>query len=383
MAKPLKIGITCYSTYGGSGVLATELGKCLAHRGHKVHFITKELPFRLRHEFNENIIFHPVDSFDYPLFGEAPYTLTLSAKMAEVYKREGLDVLHVHYAIPHATSAILAAEMLKPLKVPLVTTLHGTDITVVGKEPALFDITKFSIERSTLVTAVSDDLCKRTIEEFSPNCEIRRIHNFVDTEFFQRKEVPCRQKMAKENETVFVHLSNFRPVKRSYDAVKAFALIHAQNPNCKLLMAGEGPLISECRRLAQELGVDSKVHFLGKQEDLLTLLCMSDIMLFPSETESFGLAAIEAASMKIPVIGTLTGGLVEAIKNGETGYLVPVGDVEAMAKHGLELMENCKLRNQIGEAARKDVVDRFRPEVIIPQYEEIYLEAMKKSMSQS
>lgn len=383
MVKPLNIGITCYSTYGGSGVLATELGKCLAHRGHKVHFITKELPFRLRHEFNENIIFHPVDSFDYPLFGEAPYTLTLSAKMAEVYKREKLDVLHVHYAIPHATSAILAAEMLKPQHIPIVTTLHGTDITVVGKEPALFDITKFSIERSTLVTAVSDDLCQRTVDEFQPNCPIHRIHNFVDTDFFKRQEIPCRPNVAKEHETVFVHLSNFRPVKRSYDAVKAFALIHDQNPHCKLLMAGEGPLISECRRLAVDLGMADKVHFLGKQEDLITLLCLSDIMLFPSETESFGLAAIEAAAMQIPVIGTLTGGLVEAVKNGETGFLVPVGDVEAMAKHGLELMQNCALRKKIGDAARKDVVERFRPEVIIPQYEEVYLKAMEMCKTQS
>lgn len=381
MAKPLNIGITCYSTYGGSGVLATELGKCLAHRGHKVHFITKELPFRLRHDFNENIIFHPVDSFDYPLFGEAPYTLTLSAKMAEVYKRENLDLLHVHYAIPHATSAILAAEMLRPMRIPIVTTLHGTDITVVGKEPALFDITKFSIERSTLVTAVSDDLRLRTIEEFHPQNEIHRIHNFVDTDFFQRQEVPCRKKMAACDETIFVHLSNFRPVKRSYDAVKAFALIHQQDPSCRLLMAGEGPLISECRRLASELGVQDKVNFLGKQEDLVTLLCMSDIMLFPSETESFGLAAIEAAAMQIPVIGTLTGGLVEAIRNGETGYLVPVGDVEAMAKFGLELMQNPELRKTIGNNGRKDVVDRFRPEVIIPQYEEVYQKAIEMCQS--
>lgn len=377
MDKKLNIGITCYSTYGGSGVLATELGKCLATRGHKVHFITKELPFRLRHEFNENIIFHPVDSFEYPLFGEAPYTLTLSAKMAEVVTRENLDVLHVHYAIPHATSAILAAEMLKPKKIPIVTTLHGTDITVVGKEPSLFDITKFSIDRSTIVTAVSDDLRERTIQEFKPQNDVIRIHNFVDTDFFKRLDTPpCRKNIAACEDTIFVHLSNFRPVKRSYDVVKAFALIHDKDPRCKLLMAGEGPLISECRRLAHDLNVADKVQFLGKQEDLVTLLSLADIMIFPSETESFGLAAIEAAAMEIPVIGTKTGGLVEAIKDGETGFLVELGDVEAMAKIGLKLMQDCELRHQIGKQGRADVVKRFRPDIIIPEYEAVYEKAI-------
>jgi N-acetyl-alpha-D-glucosaminyl L-malate synthase BshA len=379
----MRIGITCYSTYGGSGVLATELGKALAQRGHQVHFITKELPFRLRHDFNENIFFHPVDSLEYPLFGESPYTLNLSAKMAEVFRLEKLDLLHVHYAIPHATSALLAAQMLEPLTVPIVTTLHGTDITIVGKDPSLFDITRFSINRSTVVTAVSDFLKAKTEEEFRPKIPVQRIHNFVDTDFFQRHKSPCRKRWAQDGDVVFVHLSNFRPVKRSYDAVEAFAKIHQKVPNSVLLMAGEGPLISDCRRKAAEWNIADKVHFLGKQEDLVTLLCLSDIMLFPSDTESFGLAAIEAASMEIPVIATNVGGLPEAIVHEETGFLVDVGDTDAMARYGIELAQNPDFRMRMGQAGRKDVVERFRPDVIIPHYELAYEDAIARARKEN
>ena len=377
----MKIGITCYSTYGGSGVVATELGKCLANRGHEIHFITQDIPFRLEHSFHERIIFHQVETLEYPLFGsDSPYTLSLASKMAQVIKDEELDVLHVHYAIPHAISAFLAQQMLKnEVNIPIVTTLHGTDITLVGQDPSFFDITKFSIEKSTEVTAVSDFLVDQTNDKFHIDKKIEKIYNFVDSNLFKLREDPCRKKMGVEaDQIVFVHLSNFRPVKRSYDVVKTFNIIQKEIPNAVLWMAGEGPLLGECRDLVKEFEIQKKVNFLGKVQDIVSLLSMSDIMLFPSELESFGLAALEANACGIPVMGCLSGGTNEAVADGKTGFLFDVGDVEGMAKKSIELVKDCELRNKMAQTARERVVNSFSPDIIVPQYEAVYQKAIAK-----
>lgn len=375
----MKIGITCYSTYGGSGVVATELGKCLARRGHKVHFITRNLPFRLQKEFNQNIFYHNVEMMEYPLFGESPYPIVLASKMAEIVRAEELDLLHVHYAIPHATSAFLAQQMLAPQKIPIVTTLHGTDITLVGKDPSFFDITKFSIDKSTVVTAVSDFLKTQTEEAFQPKGAVYKVSNFVDPELFKQPEKTCRKMLGlSDDKVVFVHLSNFRPVKRSDDVIRIFEQIAKSCPEAHLLMVGEGPLITECRKLVDEFAIKDRVEFIGRQDDIVSVLGMCDVMLFPSEVESFGLAALEASSCRIPVIGSLGGGIPEAVEHEVTGYLYDVGDVESMACAGIQLTKDCDLRRKMGNAGRERVKKLFAPDKIIPQYEALYEEALKK-----
>jgi L-malate glycosyltransferase len=371
----MKIGITCYPTYGGSGVLASELGKFLAKRGHEVHFITSTIPYRLQRDFQERIYFHTVDMDPYPVFEHPPYDLALAAKMKDVFVSEGLDVLHVHYAIPHAISAFLAAQLAKPRNLPIVTTLHGTDITLVGQERSFFDITRFGIEESTVVTAVSDSLKRETEVVFSPTRPIRRVHNFVDLSLFRHQAYGChRSTFATAEQVVFIHVSNFRPVKRIPDVIKIFALARDQ-VDAVLVLVGEGPALREAKELAAQLGVQKHVRYLGKQLDIVSLLACADVLLFPSETESFGLAPLEAMACEVPVIATRAGGIPEVVDHLVNGYLAPVGDVEAMAGYAVELARSKELRQTMGKAGRKAAEARFHPDIIIPQYEAIYREA--------
>jgi N-acetyl-alpha-D-glucosaminyl L-malate synthase BshA len=372
----MKIGITCYPTYGGSGVLASELGKFLAKRGHEIHFITSTIPYRLQRDFQERIYFHTVDMEPYPLFEHPPYDLALAAKMKDVFMSEGLDLLHVHYAIPHAISAFLAAQLMKPRPVPIVTTLHGTDITLVGQEKSFFDITRFGIDASTKVTAVSDYLKERTETVFSPLKPVHRIHNFVDLELFRHHAFAChRGNFATPEQVVYIHISNFRPVKRIPDVIRIFAKLREQVDGV-LVLVGEGPMLREAKELAAQLGVQKHVRYLGKQLDIVSLLGAADVLLFPSEVESFGLAPLEAMACEVPVIATRSGGIPEVVAHGVTGFLADVGDVDTMAAHAVELGRSPDLRKSMGKAGRKSAERNFHPDTIIPQYEAIYADAM-------
>ncbi|MBF0430988.1 MAG: N-acetyl-alpha-D-glucosaminyl L-malate synthase BshA [Fibrobacteria bacterium] len=373
----MKIGITCYPTYGGSGVLATELGKLLAKRGHEVHFITSALPYRLHVQFEERVFFHEVEMDKYPLLEYSPYDLALAAKMREIFLSEKLDLLHVHYALPHAISAFLAAKMIEPAIMPVVTTLHGTDITIVGQKKSFYDITRLGINQSTIVTAVSEYLTKEAEDIFIPEKPIRTIHNFVDLQLFKKKKKSSRRcSFATENQIVYTHISNFRKVKRIPDVVKIFSRI-VQDVDGILLMVGEGPLLSDARQLVESLGISDKVKFLGKQEDVVSIFSMSDIFLFPSETESFGLAALEAMACEVPVIASRSGGIPEVVNCGETGFLSETGDVTAMAINGIKLGKNSDLRLKMGKAGRKRAKQYFGPDKIIPLYEKVYQEAVE------
>ncbi|MBW8890527.1 MAG: N-acetyl-alpha-D-glucosaminyl L-malate synthase BshA [Fibrobacteres bacterium] len=371
----MKIGITCYPTYGGSGVLASELGKFLAKRGHEVHFVTSTIPYRLQRDFQERIYFHTVDMDPYPVFEHPPYDLALAAKMKDVFVSEGLDVLHVHYAIPHAISAYLAAQLAKPQQLPIVTTLHGTDITLVGQERSFFDITRFGIEESTAVTAVSDYLKEETERVFSPSRPVQRVHNFVDLSLFRHHAFGChRSNFATADQVVYIHVSNFRPVKRIPDVIKIFARVR-EEVDAVLILVGEGPTLREAKELAAQLGVQKHVRYLGKQLDIVSILGCSDVLLFPSEVESFGLAPLEAMACELPVVATRTGGIPEVVEHLVSGFLAPVGDVETMASHAVELGRSKELRVAMGKAGRKAAEARFSPDLIIPQYEAIYRKA--------
>jgi len=366
----MNIGITCYPTYGGSGTVATELGKALALRGHKIHFVSYSLPYRLN-EFNENVSFHEVSMMRYPLFEYPPYSLALSAKMAEVVEENDLDLLHVHYALPHAASAYLTKQMLGG-RPKVITTLHGTDITIVGNDESYFRITKFSIDQSDGITTVSEFLKRETEERFQIQTPIEVIPNFVDTERFNCSRGLCtRSTFAEKGEQIVVHISNFRPVKRIEDVISIFALIHAEVPS-KLLMIGDGPLMSTAHRTAEKLGISADTIFLGKQNDVSELLCMADIFLLPSENESFGLSALEAMSCQVPVIGSNTGGLPEVVENGYTGWLEDVGDVESMAERGRQLLLDDDLRREMGRNARQVALEKFHQDKIIDMYEKYY-----------
>ncbi len=372
----MRIGITCYPTLGGSGVLASELGKFLAQRGHSVHFITLGVPYRLRGEYHENLFFHTVKMDPYPLFEFPPNDLALAAKMREVAAAEELDVLHVHYAIPHAVSAHLAAQMLLPRRLPVVTTLHGTDITLVGQEKSFYEITRFGIDQSSAVTAVSDYLKRRTEEIFHPTREIRRIHNFVDANLFRKHHGPChRDSFAKPGQVVYMHLSNFRPVKRVEDVVRVFARA-AKEIDAVLVMVGEGPMLGRARELAAELKLSSRVRFLGNQQDVPSLMGCGDVFLFPSELESFGLAPLEAMACEMPVIASNSGGIPEVVAHEESGFLSEPGDVESMAKHAIALGKSPELRARMGAAGRKRAQEVFPPEIAVAQYEAVYKEVL-------
>ncbi len=367
----MKIGITCYPVAGGSGVIATELGLELAKRGHQVHFIAYSLPFRLQ-KFQENLFFHEVEVSHYPLFKYPPYTLNVAAKMAEVAQKWNLDILHVHYAVPHATCAFLAKSILGKSSPKIVTTLHGTDITLVGSEKSFYQITKFSIEASDGVTAVSKYLREVTKKEFGLANNIQCIYNFVDTKKFDPQNPICeKEKFAAKGEKILLHMSNFRPLKRVEDVIKIFALVRKEIP-CKLLLIGDGPKLSDALILVNQLKLESDTIFLGQQEWVENLLCLADLFLLPSDTESFGLSALEALSSGVPVIGTNLGGLPEVVEDGKCGYLLPLGDREGMANKAFELLENPDQLKQFKFNAHQRAVKVFDSQLIIPQYENFY-----------
>lgn len=373
----MKIGITCYPTYGGSGALATELGLALARRGHEVHFITYAMPFRLR-GYTEGVFFHEVDTRmgRYPLFDHFPYTLALASKQHEVALREGLDLLHVHYAIPHATTAYLAREMLgkaQPIKV--ITTLHGTDITLVGQEASFFAITRFSIEQSDGVTAVSGHLRDETYRAFGcVACDIRVIPNFVNLEEYRPATEPNCGQVAPEGHKVIMHTSNFREVKRVRDVIRVFARIHHAMP-ATMLMVGDGPEREEAEREARALEVTEDVRFLGRLDSVASLLQASDLFVLPSQTESFGLAALEAMACGVPVVATRAGGIPEVIEDGVTGLLEPVGSVEAMGRRAVELLRDAP-RWQAMRAACIARAQSYSVDNVVPQYERFYEETL-------
>jgi L-malate glycosyltransferase len=368
----MKIGITCYPTYGGSGAVATELGIELAKRGHEVHFISYAHPFRLPH-FLERVYFHEVEVVRYPLFDHSPYPLALAAMMHEVTLRVGLDVLHVHYAIPHATSAWIAKQMLGPEHgLRIITTLHGTDITLVGQERSFEEITRFSIVRSDGLTAVSRYLKEETVSHFGvPPERIAVIPNFIDTATYDRNRYPCRKRfLASPGDKLVMHISNFRPVKRVRDVVRIFERIRRQIPS-RLVFVGDGPERGAAAEEAEALGLGDGVLFLGKQDSVAELLACADLFLLPSESESFGLSALEAMASGVPVIATRAGGLPEVVEDGVGGMLAEVGDVESMATAGVELLRDAEVWLRASQAAR-DAAEGFRVERIVPMYEELY-----------
>jgi L-malate glycosyltransferase len=381
--KGMKIGITCYPTYGGSGVVATELGLELAERGHEVHFISYAQPIRLTGP-HPNIHYHEVEVSRYPLFDYPPYDLALASRMAEVAELYDLDLLHVHYAIPHSVSALLARQMMaaKPRgrKLPFVTTLHGTDITLVGLDRSYLPITRFSIEQSDGVTAISQYLQERTLREFDIRNNIQVIYNFVNCDVYSRGEntSELRQEYAPGGERLLVHLSNFRPVKRVTDCIEIFDLVRKQIPS-KLLMIGDGPDRSRAEWLAVQKGIHNDVIFLGKQEQVQEKLALADILLLPSELESFGLAALEGMACEVVPIATRVGGIPELIEHGKSGYLADVGDVETMARYAIELLNDEKALQETAKASRAVAQSRFCASRIIPQYEDFYRRVLERA----
>jgi N-acetyl-alpha-D-glucosaminyl L-malate synthase BshA len=378
----MKIGITCYPTYGGSGVVATELGIELAARGHEVHFITYSQPFRLTGR-EANIRYHEVPVSNYPLFEYPPYDLALATRMAEVAEIYSLDLLHVHYAIPHSVSALLARQMLAAsgLHLPFITTLHGTDITLVGLDRSYLPITKFGINESDGVTAISEHLRERTRENLGITREIEVIRNFVNCDFYTRDAALVarqRPRYARPDEKLLVHLSNFRPVKRVTDVVEVFSRVVREVP-ARLLMIGDGPDRSAAEFLAMRLGVADRVEFVGKQENVNELLALSDLMIMPSELEAFGLAALEAMACRVPAIATRVGGIPELINDGENGLLYEVGDVDAMAKGAIALLSDPAKPETMAAAARKTAQEHFCASRIIPQYEAYYERIVSES----
>jgi L-malate glycosyltransferase len=379
----MNIGITCYPTYGGSGVIATELGKELALRGHQVHIISYALPFKLS-QYVENIFFHEVETSNYPLFEFPLYSLTLASKMIEVAEFENLDLLHVHYAIPHATSAFLAKQIVNGKRdLKIVTTLHGTDITLVGLEPSFLPLVKFSIDQSDGVTAVSRFLKEKTITNYNSSTEIEVIPNFVDTEKFKpNTNEEFRNRIAPNGEKILVHTSNFRVVKRVTDVIRIFERVHKTIPS-KLILVGDGPDRSECERLCRQLDICENVKFLGKQEGLVEILTSSDVFLIPSQSESFGLAALEAMSAGLPVVSSSVGGLPELVKHNETGFIAEIGDIDRMAKYVIDLLTNERKYERFSQNARKRAVEEFDIAKIVPLYESFYNKVLNKNKKSS
>jgi N-acetyl-alpha-D-glucosaminyl L-malate synthase BshA len=368
----MRIGIVCYPTYGGSGVLATELGKALADKGHMVHFITYQQPVRLN-AFHANIYYHEVQVPTYPLFDFPPYESALSSTMVDVIINHQLDILHVHYAIPHASTAYLAKQIVakQGKHIPFITTLHGTDITLVGKDKTYAPVVTFSINESDAITAVSDNLREETYKSFQIEKEIDVIYNFVDTQRFKRQQLPhFRKAIAPNDEKILLHVSNFRKVKRVPDVVKIFKQVHDQMP-AKLLLVGDGPDRPTIESMCREMQICDDVRFVGKQEQLEDVMSISDLFILPSEYESFGLAALEAMAAHVPVISSNAGGLPEINIQGETGYMSPVGDVDDMAANAIHLLKDEKLLAKVREGAWKQA-QRFHIDNIIPQYEALY-----------
>lgn len=378
----MKIGITCYPTYGGSGVVATELGIELAARGHEVHFISYAQPFRLSGR-EERIRYHEVSVSNYPLFEFPPYDLALASRMSEVAEYYDLDVLHVHYAIPHSVSALLARQMLARTgrRLPFVTTLHGTDITLVGAERAYLPITRYAIDESDGVTSISDYLRRKTVETFGTTRPIEVISNFVNCDLYVRNATltpAVRAQYAKPDEAVLVHLSNFRPVKRVKDVIQVFARVAEKMP-ARLLMVGDGPDRSSAEWLAKGLNVSDRVNFLGKLDQVNELLPAADLMLMPSEMESFGLAALEAMACEVPTVGTDVGGVPELIDDGVTGLLFPVGDVDAMAQAAVALLGDRERLRTMAKTGRQKAQQTYCATKVIPRYEEFYESLLRHS----
>jgi L-malate glycosyltransferase len=367
----MRIGITGYPTYGGSGVVATELGQELAARGHDVHFITYAPPIRMNAS-DPRIHFHQAAVVSYPLFDHSPYTLSLAVKMLEVFEAESLDILHVHYAIPHSVSALLARQMAAPRRLPFITTLHGTDITLVGNNHNFLPITRYSIEQSDGVTSISHYLSQETIKEFGIRRPIEVIPNFVNCDLYCRKPNPAlRAEWAPDGEPILMHLSNFRPVKRILDAVEIFALVR-EKMKAKLVMIGDGPDRGPAEELARKRGVEKDVLFLGQQNAIREKLAQADLFLLPSQLESFGLAALEAMASEVPVIATNAGGVPEVVEHGVDGYLVEPGDVKTAGKYAIDLLSRPDRGREMGQRARIDARKKFCANDIIPMYESYY-----------
>lgn len=380
----MKIGITCYPTYGGSGVVATELGLELAERDHEIHFISYAQPIRLRGS-EPNIHYHEVEVSRYPLFDYPPYDLALATRMAEVAQLYDLDLLHVHYAIPHSVSAMLARQMLsdgpRGKRLPFVTTLHGTDITLVGLDRSYLPITRYSIEQSDGVTAISNYLRDRTKKVLDVKKPIEVIYNSVNCDVYSRNRENADQIRAEyvpNGERVLVHLSNFRPVKRLSDVIEIFDRVHKQIPS-RLLLIGDGPDRSVAEWLAVQKGIHDDVLFLGKQDQIAEKLSIADIMLLPSELESFGLAALEAMACEVVPIATRAGGVPEVIDHGNTGYLAEVGDVDTMARYAIELLRDEQRMREMGKQARAVAIERFSSARIVGQYEDYYRRVLERS----
>ena len=374
----MNIGITVYPTYGGSGIVGSELGKELAARGHTVHFISSSLPTRLT-ELNERVRFHEVEMMSYPLFEHQPYTLALATKMATVAETERLDLLHVHYAIPHSISAILARESLKPHRhLPVITTLHGTDITLVGADRSYLPITRYGIVQSDGVTAISHYLKHATKEIFQFD-DITVIPNFVcQTDYMRHPVEGLHRQLAPSGEVLLVHVSNFRPVKRPVDCVEILARVLRKTVNARLVMVGDGSERPNAEHRARCLGIFDKCSFVGKQPKIVDYLSASDVLLLPSEQESFGLAALEAMACEVPVVASRVGGVPEVVSDGETGFLSDVGDVEKMADDAVRLLVDAALRHEMGKRARQSAVSRYRTDIVIPQYIKFYEAVLAK-----
>jgi len=378
--QPLKIGITCYPSLGGSGVVATELGKLLAEQGHQVHFIAHSIPFRLG-TFHKNIFYHEVEVNDYYVFRYPPYDLSLATKMAQVAKMQQLDVLHVHYAVPHAVCAFLAKQMVGD-QLKVVTTLHGTDITVLAQDESLKDLIRLAINESDAVTAVSQDLIRETRELLDISRDIDLTYNFVDPRvYYPRDSRSLRKDYADPNEKIMMHISNFRPVKRVGDVLEIFAQVQEQVP-AKLLLVGEGPELPKIQCRINELGLGGKVHFLGKQDEIAHVISMADVLLLPSEKESFGLVALEAMACGVPTVGSTAGGIPELVTHGETGYLAPIGDTHSMAQHVLEICKEEAFSERLRKACLQRSTTMFCNELIRGKYEEIYYRVLGREVSE-
>lgn len=379
----MNIGITVYPTYGGSGIVGSELGKELAERGHTVHFISSALPTRLT-QLSDRVRFHEVEMMSYPLFEHQPYTLALATKMATIAETEKLDLLHVHYAIPHSISAILARESLKPGRyLPVITTLHGTDITLVGADRSYLPITRYGIVQSDGVTAISQYLKDATREIFHFD-KIEVIPNFVCQHDYKRYPVDdLKKELAPNGEPLLVHVSNFRPVKRPVDCVEILARVLRKEISTRLIMVGDGSERTNAEHRARCLGITDKCSFVGKQPKIVDYLSASDVLLLPSEQESFGLAALEAMACEVPVIASRVGGVPEVVTDGETGFLSEVGDVEKMANDAARLLGNKQLRLAMGKRARESAISRYRTDLVIPQYLDFYQKVLQQSPNKS
>ena len=374
----MKIGISCYPTYGGSGVVASELGIALAERGHEIHFIAYAMPMRLG-GFVGNIFYHEVEISSYPLFDFPLYTPALASKIVEVTRFEKIDLIHAHYAIPHATSAYIAKKIVGDNNLKVVTTLHGTDITLVGLEPSYLPVMKFSIEQSDGVTAVSRFLKEKTLTNYNIEKDIVVIQNFVDTDKYVRGDSEdIKKRFTKKGEKVLIHISNFRQVKRVPDVIKIFDLVRKKIP-AKLVLVGDGPDRSACEQLCRELGIQNDVEFLGKQAEIICLLSAADLFLMPSQSESFGLSALEAMSCELPVVSSSVGGLPELVVHGETGYIAEIGDIERMAKYSVELLTNEARYKLFASNSRKRAVEKFNKKIIVDQYEAYYERVLRGS----